>query len=499
MTDAATPAGTPMSPREIRFAMAGITLSLFVAQLSNLVILTALPGIVAELHGGQAAYTWIVTTSMLTITVTTPIWGRFSDTLDKKRLLQLCVAGYVGASCIAGAAGVTWLIIACRAAIGICAAGIIVLMQAISAEITTPRLRARWTGYRSAAASVATVGAPTVGGLVAAHLGWRWCFYVAVPLALAAIAMVQFTLHLPEGDRAGPRRLDWPGTLLFSGGFVLLMLWVSIAGPERGWGSQIALGTLAAGLIALAAGIAVELRHPAPMLPLALFADPAILLCVVAAAATGFAFFGSAVFLSVYLQIGRGFSPSVAGLMAVPEAIASLVSALAVSWLIARTGHYKRPMIVGGAMICCGFGLLGRVDTETSLIYVGLSVALIGGGLGAVAENIVLIVQTLVPREQIGAGGALIAFFRVTGGVICVATLGAILDATVRARLAGSDIVSAAGALPHLADMIPARRLIFNLAYSGGVARLYQACTAISLVLLACLCILTEKQLADDS
>lgn len=494
-----TPAAPLMNPRQVNFAMAGLTLSLFVAQLSNLVVLTALPRIVADLHGGQASYTWIVTASMLTITVTTPIWGRLSDTFDRKRLLQLCVGGYVGSSCVAGLAGTPWLIIACRAVIGVCAAGIIVLMQAISAEITAPRLRARWIGYRSAIASAATVGAPTIGGFVAAHLGWRWCFFIAVPVAIAAIIMVQMTLRLAPHQAGQSRRIDWPGAMLFSGGLVILMVWVSVVGPGHGWASREALGALLAGILILCVGIRVELRHRTPMLPLVLFRQRAIVFCVIAAAGTGFAFFGSAVFLSVYLQIGRGFSPAVAGLMAIPEAVSALVFALLASRVISRTGRYKMPMIAGAAMICLGFGLLGTVDTTTPLAFVAVCVALVGGGLGMVSENLVLVVQTSVEPRQIGSAGALVAFFRMAGGVSCVAALGAVLGGVVGAHLATAGFAYDAKVLPQLATLAPLKRLIMESAYSDGIAHVFLACLGVGLVLLTSIAILPNNTLAEDA
>ena len=492
------PIPAAMSRRDVNFAMAGLTLSLFVAGLSNLVVLTAMPRIVAELHGGQASYTWIVTSSMLAITVCTPFWGRMSDMLDKKRLLQLCVAGYVVSSMIAGFAGATWVIIVCRIGIGVCAAGIIVFMQAIAAQITTPRHRARWIGYRSAAMSVATVGAPTLGGVLAQHLGWRACFFVGVPPAIVAILMTQFTLRLPPPVAQGSRRIDWPGALLVSGGLVTLMLWVSLVGPDRGWGSLPAGLTLAAALVALTAGILVELRHPAAMLPLELLRDRPVLLCTIAAAGTGFAYFGSAVFLAIYLQIGRGYSPQTAGLMALPEAVATVGAALLAARFISGRGRYKAVLIVGGAMICAGFGLLVSIGTGTSLLFIGLCVALIGGGLGVVAENLVLIVQTVVSRSKAGSAGALVAFCRVTGGVTCVAALGTILSAHVADRLRDSGLAFDPHAVPKLAALPFAERVLVESAYADGIARVYLACFLVALILLVSLCLLPARSIDEE-
>lgn len=491
------PGPVPMTLRQVDLAMAGLTLSLFVASLSNLVVLTAMPRIVAELRGTQADYTWIITSSMITITVLTPIWGRMSDLFDQKRLLQWSVGGYVFFSIIAGFAPGTLVIILCRVGIGVCAAGIIVLMQAIAVEITTPRHRARWVGYRSAVMSVATVGAPTLGGFLAQHIGWRACFFVGVPMAILSIAMVQVTLRLPRVERTTARQVDWVGGILVAGSIITLMVWMSVVGPQRGFNSSIALAVLAAGTVLATAAAVVELRVPAPILPLALFRQRDVALCAIASFATGFAFFGSAVFLAMYLQIGRGFSAQTAGLMALPEAAATVVSAVIASRIIAGTGRYKPALLIGSAMIAVGFALLSRVGTATPLLLVGACVALIGGGLGIVSENLVLIVQTRVPRTRAGAAGALISFFRMAGGVTAVAALGAVIAAHVVAN-APDQAPGVAGRLPSLASLEPAQRAVLEALYSSGVARAYLICALVSSVMLLAVSLLANHTLAED-
>ena len=416
-----------MGLRAVNLSMAGLTMSLFVASLSNLIVLTALPRIVADLHGNQTDYTWIVSASMLTMTVCMPIWGRLSDVVNKKLAIQASVLGYVAASMCAGLAGSTELIIACRAVIGICASGIIILMQAIAAQIATPRHRAKWIGYQGAAMSFATVGAPTLGGIIAEHLGWRWCFFLAIPIAVFAIGMLQRNLHLPP-RHTRPPRIDWAGAVLVAAAIVTLLLWVSLFGPRHGWGSPSALLSLAIGISLLVLCILVERRVTAPILPLDLLRHREVRLGIIAAGATGVAFYTSAVFLAVFLQIGRGFSPQVAGLMAAPEALAALSAALISSRFIARHGRYRRWLIGGAMLVMLGFVLLSTVGTQTSLILVGACVALIGGGLGMAAENLVLVVQTSVAPAQAGAAAALVNFSRMIGGVASVAGLGTLLS-----------------------------------------------------------------------
>lgn len=497
---AASPAAAAplMRLRDVNFAMAGLVMSLFVASLSNLIVLTALPRIVAELHGNQASYTWIVSASMLTMTVCMPIWGRLADVIDKKRLIQCSVLGYVGASAFAGFAGSTEVIIACRVAIGVCASGIVILMQAIAVQITTPRHRARWIGYQGAAISVATVGAPTLGGVIAEHLGWRWCFFLAIPVAILSVAILQRSLRLPPRGATSPR-IDWAGALLVAGTTITLLLWVSLFGPRMGWASLPALSALGGGCVLLALCIAVERRVAAPILPLDLLRIRDVRLGILGSFATGFAFFSSAVFLAIFLQVGRGFSPQVAGLMAAPEAAATLLSALAASRFIARHGRYRIWLIGGASMVLIGFTLLSTIGTTTPLLLIGLCVALIGGGLGMVAENLTLVVQTSVPAERAGSAGAMVAFFRMIGGVSAVAALGTLLSYRVVTYTHAHGLAfDTTSSLPRLAALPDSTRAILEAAYASGVAWLYLACVPVAGVLLGCVCLLGNRVLEPE-
>ncbi len=485
-----------MTQRDVVMAMIAMTMSLFVAMLSNTVMLTAMPKIVAGLHGTQADYTWIVTSSLLTLTICVPIWGRLSDLLNRKLLMQCCVAGYVSASVLASFSAVPWQVIICRIGIGIAAGGIISLMQSISVAIVHARERARWIGYRSASLSVATLGAPSLGGLISDHFGWRWCFVVGVPFAVVAIIMLQRSLRLPPIVNASRVRLDWPGTALLAAGIVGVMLYVSVSGPHFGWQSARALAVLCVGIVLLAGSVTLELRSRWPLLPLSLLHQRDIVLCTLASTGAGVALFCSAVFLAIYLQIGRGMSASTAGLMALPEAGGTLVASLLAGHFIARHGRYRHALIIGAAMVLCGFLLLSTLGTDTSLLWVACYVFLVGGGLGIVAENLVLAVQNIVGRHAPGAAGALVIFVRSLGAVLCVAVFGALLSARAGAEIrAGGALDYASGSLPSLNALAPHIRNLVQTAYAHGVAAIYLACVPAALVIFVCVCLLRDRVL----
>ncbi|MBT0671464.1 MFS transporter [Novosphingobium profundi] len=493
-----SPAATygPMSLRQANLAMLALTMSLFVAALSNLVVLTAMPRIAGELGASQAAYSWIVTASMLTITITMPIWGRISDLFDKKRLMQGSVAGYVLFSMCAGLSHSAWLIVACRAGIGVCAAGIIILIQTISVEILPPRERAKWVGYRSLIMAVATLGAPTLGGLLTDNLGWRSCFFIGVPVAVVSIALVQRLLRL-ERPVWKAVRIDYEGAALLSLGITAVMLWVTVTGPAQGWFAPISLALLAVSLALLAAAAYVEHRAVMPILPVDLLLRRDVLMCVLAGIGTGVAFFGSAVFLAQYLQLGRGLTPTQAGLMAIPEAGATVVTSLLVSRYIARSGRYRLPLVAGALLISGGYAVMALIGSTTSLVQIAAGVAMIGAGLGIVSENLVLVVQTLVARDLAGTAGAAVAFFRTLGGVFCVAFMGVVLSHQVDASVREAGFPPLAGKVPELARLAPALRHAIEQGYVSGSALVYLACTLPTLLILACMLLLPERTLDE--
>ena len=491
---------TERSLRDVNLAMGALTLSLFVAYSSNLVVLTALPKIVADLHGSQASYTWIVTASMLTMAVCMPTWGRLSEIVDRKKWIQAGVIFYVLASICAGFAQATWVIIACRAAIGFCASGIIILMQGIAAEIATPRHRARWIGYQGAAISFATVGAPSLGGFVAQHFGWRWCFFLGVPTALPAIVMLHYTLDLPHREHPGVVRIDWPGAFLIAATIVGLMLWVSLIGPEQGFTSPSAFACLVFAALTLATTIWWERRAPRPILPFELLGTRDMRLGAVAALGTGAAFYGCAVYLALFLQIGRGFSPEVAGLMALPEAAAALLGALVASRFIAHQGRYKAWLIGGGSMVITAFALLSTIDRATTLPFVGMCVALIGGGLGMVSENLVLMAQTSVTRDRAASAAALVNFFRMVSGITFVQAMGALLTYRVGHITATHGLILRPGSsVPALGQLAPASRAILQNAYADGAATVFLAAIPLLALMLVAIFLLSNRVLEPDA
>lgn len=438
MTTAMTSGGTSAGPatpanelrayshREILEVMTGLLAALFTAMISTTVVATALPTIMADLDGTQRQYTWVITASLLTMTISTPIWGKMSDLFDKKVLTQLAIVLFVGGSVAAGFATSIPLLMAGRAVQGIAMGGLIALVQSIMGSIIAPRERGRYAGYMGAVIAVATVSGPLLGGVITDHLNWRWTFFVSVPLAVIALVVLQRKLHLPTIKRA-TITIDYLGGALLSIAASLPMLWVTFVGSSYDWISWQSGAYLVVFLIVSYFTVVVELRAADPMVPLRVMRNNTAALMIVASIAVGVAMFGSGVFLTQYFQLGAGNSPTQAGLMTIPLIVAQVLSATIGGQIVSRTGRWKPVMVFGSIVMLIGLGGLGTIDHTTSYTFVAISMALMGLGIGTLIQNIVLAVQNTVDVTDVGATSAAIAFFRSAGGAIGVSVLGAIL------------------------------------------------------------------------
>jgi EmrB/QacA subfamily drug resistance transporter len=434
---AAPPAagGAAMPHRRILESMTGLMLSMFVAMLSSTVVSNALPRILHDLRGGESAYTWVVTATLLTTTASTPLWGKLADLVSKKLLMQLAIVVFIAGSVVAGLSGSVGMLIACRAVQGIGAGGILAMTQVIMAAMVSPRERGRYSGYLGATFAVATIAGPLIGGVIVdtPWLGWRWCFYVGVPFAAAALIVLQLTLRLPVNRRQPT--IDYLGAALITGGVCVLLIWVSLAGQQFGWASPETAAMVGAGVLLLGLSAVVEFRAREPIIPLRLFRHRTVALATIAALLVGIGMFGATIFLAQYFQISRGASPTRSGLMTMPMILGLAVASLVVGRLVSSTGRWKRYLVGGSLTATVGFALLGTLDAHTAFVLVAIYMALVGLGLGATMQNLVLSVQNTVPGQQLGAATATVSFFRSLGGAVGVAAMGAVLGATVLAQI----------------------------------------------------------------
>ncbi|GAB2565478.1 MDR family MFS transporter [Kribbella endophytica] len=502
---AAAGAGAParggdpeLTHREILEILVGLLAALFTAMLSSTIVSNALPTIIADLEGSQTQYTWVITASLLATTVSTPVWGKLSDLISKKLLVQLAIVLFVIGSALAGMAHTVPFLIGARVLQGLAMGGLMALAQAIIGAAIPPRDRGRYSGYMGAVVAVATVSGPLLGGVIVdtSWLGWRWCFYVCVPLAMISLIVLQRYLHLPLVKRKV--RMDYLGAILISGAASLPLVWVSFAGTHFPWWSRETAYYLGGTAVLAILAVIVETRAKEPLVPLSVVRERTTALAIVASLAVGLAMFGSAVFLGQYFQIARGYSATESGLLTIPMMLGSFFGSVGAGQMITRYGKWKRYLVLGGLLLIGGLGVLGTIDHTTAYWYLAVGMGAMGVGMGMLMQNLVLAVQNTVDVSQVGAASASVTFFRSLGGAVGVSVLGAVLASRVtelitsNLRALGPDGAAAGRALqdgsgtsvldvgslpPQLADVVrhaygDATGRIFLIAAAAGVVSL---------------------------
>jgi EmrB/QacA subfamily drug resistance transporter len=503
--DAPKPSET-MTHRQVLEALSGLLLGMFVAILSSTVVSTALPQIIGDLGGTQSAYTWVVTAALLSMTVSTPIWGKLADLFSRKLLVQIALIVFVLGSALAGLAQNPGQLIGFRALQGLGTGGLTALSQVILADIISPRDRGRYMGYLGAVMAVGTVGGPLLGGVITDSLDWRWCFYVGVPFAVIAIAVLQKTLHLPRVRRKVS--IDYVGAVLLSGGVATLLIWVTLGGQQFEWWSTTTLYMVGGSVLMLILAIIAEAQSREPILPLWLFRNRTFVLSSLASIAVGIAMFGTSVFLSQYMQLARDKSPTETGLLTIPMAVGSFVSATVIGRIITRTGKWKRWMVLGGALLTAGVALMSTIDYQTSFYELGAFMLILGLGVGMLMQNLVLAVQNTIPITEMGAASSGVAFFRSMGGAVGVSALGAVLASRVTTLIGDglADLGIHAGALggdgngvPDVDKLPGPIRTVVERAYGDGIADIFLVAVPVAAIALLLVLFIKEIPLGRKS
>ena len=473
-----------LSHREILEVLVGLLAGMFTALISTTIVANALPTIIADLEGSQTQYTWVVTSSLLAMTVSTPVWGKLSDLVDKKVLIQIALVTFVIGSVLAGLSQNVPQLIAMRVVQGLAMGGLTSTAIAIIGTIIAPRQRGRYSGYLGATMAVATVSGPLLGGIIVDTLNWRWCFFVCVPLAVVALVVLQRYLRVPRVRRRV--RLDVWGALLISVAASLPLLWVTFAGDTYPWISWQTAVFWGATLVLGGLAVAVELRHPEPMVPLKVVTERTTALAIIGSVAVGIAMFGGSVFLGQYFQVAGGHSPTVAGLLGMPLMLGSLTGTIVSGQLITRTGRWKIFLVAGSTLLVAGLGLLATVDHTTPEWHTMCFMALMGLGMGMLLQNYVLAVQNTVDVSQVGAASATVMFFRSLGGAVGVSVLGAVLAAQVRddvtSRLGGAATSSGGGSMLDVASLPPAAAEVVRSAYGDATGVIFAIAAVVAVV-----------------
>ncbi|GAB2871500.1 MDR family MFS transporter [Lentzea nigeriaca] len=438
-TEATPTTGVSLTHRQIMTVLSGLLLGMFLAALDQMIVASAMKTIADQLHG-QTLQAWATTAYLITATITTPLYGKLSDIYGRKPMYLAAISLFLLGSLLSGIATSMYELAAFRAVQGLGAGGLMSLAFAIMADIISPRERNKYSAYFMAVFGSASVLGPVIGGVFAGLdsfvgvTGWRWVFLVNVPIALLALFVVGRVLNIPH--KRVDHRIDFGGAAALTVGLVPLLI-VAEQGREWGWASGTSIAMYVIGVLGLLAFVLVESRMgDEALLPIRMFRNHTFALGNTINFVLGIGMFGGMVSIPLYLQIVKGVSPTVSGLMLLPMTFGIMSATATAGRITSKTGRYKIFPIIGAALMSIALFLFSTIGTETPNWLVMIYMFVMGAGLGQCMQTLLLAIQNDAEPRDMGVATASATFFRQIGGTVGTAVFLSILFSTVGDKIA---------------------------------------------------------------
>ncbi|KAF2412367.1 MFS transporter [Microbacterium sp. B35-04] len=454
MTTATIPTVTPggdapflLTQRRIWIIFSALIAGMLLSSLDQTIVSTAMPTIVGEL-GGVSHQVWITTAYILATTIVMPIYGKFGDVLGRRRLFMAAIAIFTLASVGCAFATDFWMFVVFRALQGVGGGGLMILSQAIIADIVPADQRGKYLGPIGGIFGLAAVAGPLLGGFFVDHLTWQWAFYINIPIGIAAFFVAVFALKLPNKKAEKP--IDWLGVLFLSAATTCLIFFTDFGGSaDHGWEST-ATWAWGAGLVA-SAGLFVftESRAADPIMPLSMFRNPIFVNATAIGMAIGIGMFAALGFVPTFLQMSSGTSAAASGLLMLPMMVGVMGTSIAAGLLITKTGKYKVFPIIGTIIVGVAMILMTTLTASTPIWLICTYLFLFGVGLGCIMQVVVLVVQNAVPASDLGTATSTNNYFREMGAALGIAVFGTLFTTRLTENL--TTVFTDAGASPEQA------------------------------------------------
>jgi EmrB/QacA subfamily drug resistance transporter len=443
----------PAEPkRRIGAIFAGLLVAMLLASLDQTIFSTALPTIVGELDGVDHML-WVTTAYLVAATIMMPIYGKLGDVIGRRGIFLFALSIFVVGSVVGGlATDMTWLITG-RAIQGIGGGGLMILSQAIIADVVPVRERSKYMGVMGAVFGLSSIVGPLLGGWFTESIGWRWAFWINIPLGLLAILFAVLFLKLPKHDVKV--RLDVWGILTMAVAVTSIILVTSWGGTQYDWDSPTIIGLIITAVVTAALFVLAEYKAAEPIIPLKLFRSRNFVVATIAGLVIGISMFGALAYLPTYLQMVTGVSATVSGYLLLPMIVGLMVTTIGTGQLVARTGRYKWMPLASMAVLAIGLVLLSTLTVDTPLWQMLSYLFVMGAGIGLGMQNLILIVQNSFPNREVGTATAANNFFREIGASMGGAIVGALFTNRLTDILA-ENLPAGAGAGTSMNSLTPA-------------------------------------------